>query len=329
MTKYLLLSGAMAAVLVAISCAPLPHNPNETYILVAANTRIPYFQAAAAGLNRAATEMRVKADMVGPKRYDPKAERDEFVNAVQAKPSGILVSAADASLLTPEINSALQQGVPVITIDADAPASQRLLFIGTDNYNAGRLGGQLLVKLLNGKGNVVIFSYPNQTNLTERQQGYQSVFDDHPDIKVTQAINMQGDPAVAYSTTKQLLDAKAKVDAFVCLEAVACPEVGVAVTEANMGGKITIMAMDTDQRTLTWIQQGVIAATIAQKPYTMAYFGTKLLDDLHHHPPASLTANYAQNSFSPLPTFIDTGAFIVDKENAKTFIQQNQEHGLK
>jgi ABC-type sugar transport system substrate-binding protein len=48
-----------------------------------------------------------------------------------------------------------------------------------------------------------------------------------------------------------------------------------------MTGKVTIMAMDTDQRTLNWIQQGLIAATIAQKPYTMAYFGAKVLDDLH------------------------------------------------
>jgi ribose transport system substrate-binding protein len=329
MTKYLLLFGMTATLLVVTSCASLPHNPNETYILVATNTRIPYWQAASAGLTRAAAEMKVKAEMEGPERYDPTGERDAFRNAVGEKPAGILVSPADAKLLTPEIDSALQQGIPVITIDSDAPNSKRLLFVGTDNYTAGRLGGELLVKLLGGKGSVVIFSYPNQTNLIERQQGYESVFEDHPDIKVTQAVNIQGDPAVAYSTAKQLLDAKAKVDAFVCLEAVACPEAGTAVSESNMGGKITIMAMDTDQRTLTYIQQGVINATIAQRPYTMAYFGMKLLDELHHHPLASMGSNLGQNPFSPLPTFIDTGAFIVDKSSAAAFIQQNKEHGLQ
>ena len=107
-----------------------------------------------------------------------------------------------------------------------------------------------------------------------------------------------------------------------CLEAVACPEVGEAVTETNMTGKVTIMAMDTDLRTLKWIQQGLVAATIAQKPYTMAYLGVKLLDDVHHHMPASLTTNFAQDSFSPLPTFVDTGTFIVDKSNVDKFMQQ-------
>jgi ribose transport system substrate-binding protein len=117
------------------------------------------------------------------------------------------------------------------------------------------------------------------------------------------------------------------VDAFVCLEAIACPEVGEVVSRQNMGGKVAIVAMDTDQRTITLIQKGVISATIAQKPFTMAYFGTKLVDEIHHHPPASLGENFAQNSFSTLPTFVDTGTFIVDKDSVGSFIQQTQSHG--
>lgn len=260
--------------------------------------------------------------MVGPNRYDPKAEQDELQRAIQEKPAGILISAADATLLTPDINSALQQGIPVITIDSDAPASKRLFFIGSDNYTTGKLGGELLVKLLGGKGNVVMLTYPRQNNLTERQHGYESVLEDHPDINVTRAVDINGDPAVAYNTTKQLLSAKAKVDAFVCLEAVACPEVGEVVNETNMSGKVTIMAMDTDQRILKWIQQGLVSATIAQKPYTMAYLGVKMLDDIHHHMPTSLLSDFGQNSFSPLPSFVDTGTFIVDKTNVNNFLEQ-------
>jgi ribose transport system substrate-binding protein len=328
MVKTPFLLASMAALLLCASCEPRPHDPRETYILVAANTRIPYWQTALAGLNAAGKEMKVTVEMVGPKRYDPKAERDELLNAIAEKPAGILVSAADANLLTPDINNALQQGIPVITMDADAPNSKRLFFVGTDNYTAGRLGGERLAKLLGGKGNVVMFSYPNQHNLTERQHGYESVFEDYPDIKVTKAVDIQGDPAIAFTTAKEVVDSKAKVDAFVCMEAVACPEVGEVISQANLTGKTTIMAMDTDQRTLKWIQDGVVAATIAQKPYTMAYLGVKLLDDVHHHPPTNLLENFAQNSFSPLPAFVDTGAFIVDKANAASFAEQNRAHGL-
>jgi ribose transport system substrate-binding protein len=327
MANYPLLLGVVSAAFLFTSCAPLPHDPKETYILVAANIKIPYWQTALTGLNRAAAEMKVKAAMFGPATYDTNGERDELRRAIQQKPSGIMISAADAKLLTADINSALQQGIPVITVDSDAPDSKRLFFVGTDNYNAGRLGGELLVKLLNGKGNVVVFTYPNQTNLTERLHGYESVLSGYPGVKVNHAVDIKGDPTVAFDTAKQLIDTKAKVDAFVCLEAIACPEIGDVVNRENINPKPKIIAMDTDQRTLTWIQKGVISATIAQRPYTMTYFGAKVLDDLHHHPPASLTENFAQRSFSPLPTFIDTGTFIVDSSNTTAFMEENQAHG--
>src|SRR3954449_213964 len=324
MTNRRLVLGTMLAFWALTSCASLPHDPTETYILVTTNTRIPYWQAALHGLNRAGSEMKVRVAMVGPPRYDAKAQREDLQTAIHDKPSGILISAADPELVTADIDSAVQQGIPVLTIDSDAPASKRLFFIGSDNYRIGRLGGELLVKSLGGKGNVVMFTYPRQNNLIERQHGYESAFGGYPNIQVNQAVDVQGDPAIAYKTAKQLLNSKAKVDAFVCLEAVACPQVGDVVSETNTTGKVTIMAMDTDRSTLKWIQQGVISATIAQKPYTMAYLGVKLLDDIHHHKPTSLNANFGQNAFSPMPNFVDTGTFIVDKQNVSTLMNQQK-----
>ncbi len=92
------------------------------YILVCDNSKIPYFQTALSGLTRAAAEMKVKSAMDGPDRHDVNGEHDAFRRAVAQKPAGILVSAADANLLTPDINSAVSQGIPVITFDSDALA---------------------------------------------------------------------------------------------------------------------------------------------------------------------------------------------------------------
>lgn len=327
MPKFNALLGTPAAALLLLtSCTSLAHDPKETYIMVTANTKVPYWQNALAGLKDASREMKVKVGMLGPEAYDTRAEHDSFQQAVQQKPSGIMISASDANMLAPDINAALQQGIPVITVDSDAPSSKRLFFIGTDNYNAGTLGGQLLIKLLGGKGNVVVFTMPNQSNLNERLHGYQNAIEPHPGIKITQVVDIKGDPTVAFDSAKQLIDSKAKVDAFVCLEAIACPEAGEVASRENMTGKLTIIAMDTDQRTLALIQKGVISATIAQKPYTMAYYGVKLLDNIHHEPPKSLTDNFTENSFSPLPTFVDTGTFIVDKTNVNTFVQEVQSH---
>ena len=60
--------------------------------------------------------------------------------------------------------------------------------------------------------------------------------------------------------------------------------------------------MDTDQETLDWIQKGVIAATIAQKPYTMAFVGMQMLDNLYHHKPSSLeTRTGRKTALRPSP----------------------------
>ncbi len=65
--------------------------------------------------------------------------------------------------------------------------------------------------------------------------------------------------------------------------------------------------MDVDEATLNLVNTGIIDATIAQKPYTMAFYGLKQLDDLHHYPLKSLSDAYSVDSFSPVPTFVDTG----------------------
>lgn len=322
--RALIVASLSGALLSLTGCAALPHEPTEKYVLVSSNTKLPYWQTALAGLNHAATEMKVKAELIGPDTYDAKAEHDEFQRAVSQKPTGILISAADATLMTPDINAALAQGIPVLTMDSDAPDSKRLFFVGTNNYNAGTMGGHLTSKLLNGKGNVVIFTMPTQPNLKDRLHGYQDAFAEHSGIKITQVVDMKGDPTVAFDAAKQMIDSKAKVDAFVCLEAVSCPEIGEVVSRAQMGGKVTIVAMDTDQRTIDWIQKGVISATIGQKPFTMGYYGAKLLDEIHHHPPSPLTGNWLQNPRSPLPTYVDTGSFVVDKDSISSFNEQNK-----
>jgi ribose transport system substrate-binding protein len=314
----------MAAFLLLTGCTASEHEPSEKYVLVATNIKLPYWQSALAGMNHAATEMKVKAELDGPDTYDPKAELDEFQRIVALKPTAILVSPGDSAVMGPAIDAALGQGIPVITMDSDAPASKRLLFIGTDNHNAGMLSAQTTAKLLGGKGNVVVLTIKGQANLDQRLHGFQDAIDATPGVKVTSVIDMKGDPGTAFDAAKQQLEGKTKVDAFACLEAISCPEVAEVVNRANMGGKVTIVSMDTDQRALDWIQKGVISATIAQKPFTMAYYGMKLLGDLKRHPLTPLVNNWAQDSFSPIPTFIDTGVSLINKDNVATFLEQRQ-----
>ncbi len=306
-----------------VNCGGSPHEPTEAYFLVSANTKIAYWQAAAAGLDQAARPMGVKWELTGPDTYDPQAEKQAFQKVVQqGKPSGILVSAADPGVMRDAIDGAIARGIPVITMDSDAPASKRLLFIGTNNHQAGRMGGGVAGKALGGKGSVVIFTMPEQANLKERLTGYQEAFRAYPGIRIAEIVDIKGDPRIAFDKTMDLVAKKTPVDGFICLEALACPEVAEVLNRNNVKGKI-VVAMDTDQRTLEWIEKGLIEATIAQKPFTMAYFGVQVLDDLHHHRPASLSVNWAEDTRSPLPAFVDTGATMIDKSNVAAFLRSN------
>jgi ribose transport system substrate-binding protein len=81
-----------------------------------------------------------------------------------------------------------------------------------------------------------------------------------------------------------------------------------------LDGKLTIVAFDEDPATLDWIDKGVIAATVTQKPYVMSYYGLKLLDDLHHNAVHQFK-DWHTALAAPVPTFVDTGTVMVDKNN--------------
>ena len=321
--RFVFLVAASVCAVVLSGCAR--HSSAEHYYLVAANTKLAYWQSAAAGLDKIAKAYDVHADMRGPTDFDPHGEVDDFRSVVALKPAGILVSVADANLMQPEIDSAVNAGIPVITVDSDAPNSKRLYFIGTNNRQAGRLGGHALVQKLNGKGNVVFYTNPGQPNLDERLNGYKDVLADAPGIHIQEVVDIKGQSTVAFDHTEHALPltGKDRVDAFVCLEASAGKEVGEVLRRANAKDRVVI-AMDVDKDTLDLVKEGIIAATIAQKPFTMAYFGVRMLDDLHHDPPASLTKNYEVDPFAPIPAFIDTGSALVDAGNVDQFIQAQQ-----
>jgi len=300
------------------------HSADELYVLVSTNIQVPYWKAAGAGLSQAASQLKVRYEFVGPDEYDPKAEKEAFDKALTKKPTGILISAGDAKSLTENIDKAIASGIPVITIDSDAPDSKRLFFIGTNNYQAGLTGGERLAAELKGKGNVVVFTMPAQTNMAERLRGYRSALESHPQIKIARVVDIAGDPRIVFDTTTEILGKERdKVDAFVCLEAQGGKEVANVLSSNKVTGKIVI-AMDTDPDTLEWIRKGVIAATISQKPYTMTYFGLRVLDDLYHNKLPSLTGDFSKDSFAPVPAFVDTGSSLVDKSNVENFIQMKQ-----
>src|SRR5882724_10223326 len=191
------ISLALLAVVLPLLAGCTRHSKKEQYYLIATNTAVPYWKSGAAGFAAAGAEYGVSVDTRGPAGLNAQAEVDEFKAMVARKPAGILVSVANSKLMAPEIDAAIAAGIPVITIDSDSPESKRLYFIGTNNLEAGRLGGRRVAARLNGKGNVVFFTNPGQPNLDERLKGYQDIFATYPGIKVVEVFDIKADPGTA------------------------------------------------------------------------------------------------------------------------------------
>ncbi len=318
----------LAVVLLPLLAGCARHSKNERYILVASNTSIPYWQTVREGFATAARQYGVTVDVRGPSNFDPQMEADDFHSVAASRPAGILVSVADATLMTPQIDAAIAAGIPVITVDSDAPSSKRLYFIGTNNLEAGRLGGARVAAQLNSKGNVVFFTISGQPNLEERLKGYQDIFASHPGIKIVDVFDTKGDSGAAMDKTAEYLARTGpnKIDAFVSLQSTAAKDVADAFKRANATGRL-IVGMDVTPATLQLVKDGTIDSTISQKPYTMGLLGLKALDEIHHYPVQPLGKDYSLDSYSPFPAFVDTGVALVDQTNVGAVIKGQQGAG--
>jgi ribose transport system substrate-binding protein len=314
--RIAIFAAASLALFGLAACAPEYHDKEERYVFVASNINLPYWQEAQAGLTDAAKQMGVKAELVGPEKFDPVGQLAALEQAVASKPAGILISVTKPDLLQNAINGAIAQGIPVITVDSDAPNSKRVMFVGTDNVRAGGESAKRMADILKGQGQVVIISVPGQLNMDQRLEGVNETLKKYPGIKIVQTIDDKGDPRVANDNVSALLKGKAKIDGIICLEASGAS--GAAEALHRLDAKIPIVGFDKDPETLDWIDRDGITATVTQKPYVMAYYALKFADDLHHNAVHDFK-DWRTAPAPPMPTFVDTGTAIVDKNNLKAF----------
>jgi ribose transport system substrate-binding protein len=314
-----------ATTVMMCACEKPYHQPEEKYVLVTANVNLPYWEEAQAGLNDISKTAGVKVDVEGPATFAPNEELTAFQQAVATHPSGIMVSVTDPKSFVEPINNAIMQGIPVITIDSDAPESRRVLFIGTDNFRAGQESGKHMADLLGGQGRVLIIGLAGQLNTEERERGVNEALKKYPGVKVIQTVDDKGDPRNAYDAVSGLLQKKEKIDGIIGLEATAGAGAADALHRMDMTDKVKIVAFDKDPQTLDGIERGWITATIVQKPYVMAFYGVRFLDDLHHNAVHEFK-DWATAPTAPLPVFVDTGTAVVDKSNLARFRQALAEH---
>jgi ribose transport system substrate-binding protein len=113
-----------------------------------------------------------------PPDLDTAKQAAALKDAIAARPSGVVVSCLSEKSLDPLIQSAADEGIPVITYDSDCPHSVRTGFYGIDNRLTGSNAADLLIAAMfpsgdDGPKQVAILSGDRDAeNLLAREDGF-------------------------------------------------------------------------------------------------------------------------------------------------------------
>jgi ribose transport system substrate-binding protein len=130
----------------------------------------PFWTIAEKGALKAKEDLDVEVDIVMPSGGITD-QKDKVEDLITRKVDGIAISPIDADNQTELINKAADR-TNVVTHDSDAPASNRLCYIGMDNYDAGLMCAELVKKAIPDGGKVMIFvGRMEQDNAKHRRQG--------------------------------------------------------------------------------------------------------------------------------------------------------------
>ena len=97
----------------------------------------------------------------------------------------LIISPNEAEPLTPVVEETFQQGIPVVVVDRKIASSSFTAYVGGDNYNIGKMGGEYAIHLLNGKGTILeITGLPKSTPAMERDRGLMDALKLYPSVSV-------------------------------------------------------------------------------------------------------------------------------------------------
>jgi ribose transport system substrate-binding protein len=238
---------------------------------------------------------------------------------------GIAVSPIDAANQVELLNQAAKR-TAVVTADSDAPGSNRALYIGMDNYSAGRMCGDLVREAMPKGGTVMLFiGRMEQDNAKRRRQGVIDAILGRPanpgnydppsgviegnGYRILGTLTDQFDRAKGKANAEDSLAKYPDLGCMVGLFAYNPPLMLEALAQANKLGKVKVVAFDEDDATLAGIQRGTVHGTVVQNPYMYGYKSVEVLAELAK----------GNKSVIPANQFIDIPARQIRKAEVDAF----------
>lgn len=302
--KKLLISAAASSLLL-LSAA---FAQNITVIVKA--TTSPYWQTVFAGAEAAAEELGVDLTTQGAAEESDIAGQIAILeNAVTQGPDAIVLAPTASEPLGAPIDRAAES-VPIIMVDSAAQTEAYTSFLTTDNFAAGQLAADALadaIEALHGapEGEIAILTaLPGVGSLTQRDEGFRDGLGNYPGLtEVANRFN-NNDATQALSNTLDILVANPNLVGIFADNLPMGVGAGRAIAERGIEDQVAVVAFDSDDAEIGYLQEGQIKALVVQNPYRMGYEGVK-------------TAVAVING-ETVEKDIDTGVTIVTQENFDT-----------
>jgi ribose transport system substrate-binding protein len=279
-----------------------------TIAVIPKGTTHSYWKSVQAGANQAGEELGANIIFKGPVKEDDRAQQ---ISIVQQFTSGsdtaaIVLAPLDDTALVKSVKAAKTKKIPVVIIDSalkGKPGTDYDSYVATNNTKGGELAGERLVKLLGGKGKVVLLRYQEGSASTaQREEGFLSVMKKNPGIIVTVS-NRYGGATTGEAKTAALnmVDRLKEANGIFAPNESSTLGMLLALRQANLAGQKKFVGFDASSPLLDGLNKGEINALVVQNPTKMGYEGVRV----------ALAAVKGDKA----PTDVDTGVAVVDKDN--------------
>ena len=275
------------------------------------NNPSQFWKIAEAGLRKYEKEAKIQVDMKMPPNGTPEDQNQILQNLASQGYDAIAVSVIAPKDQLRVLNE-IAEKTHLITFDSDADKSKRLLYIGTNNFEAGKALGERIAKILPDGGKIAVFvGTLSADNAAQRLAGIEAAVKGHK-IDIVDKREDNTDRAKARSNVENIINAHKDLSLVVGLWNYNGPAIAAAIEGLGKRGKIKAAVFDEDDATLEAIKTGTIEATVVQKPFQFGYLSAKWMHDL-------ATKGDAAKKALPANGIIDTGVTVIDKTNVDTF----------
>lgn len=293
---------------------------NEEYVMVTTAVTMPmYVNHDQAAFIRWGKERKVKVSILGPADWDVPAQINTIEEVIGTRPSGLLINGTDPAIAQ-VINKAVSAGIPTVVYDSDIPGGNHHAFLGTDWYEIGKLQGEEMVRLINGKGKIAYMGILGMANMEAGFQGLLDVVNQYPEIEVVGKYDDKANVELAARITSDLLAAHPDIAGICGFDSNSGPGMGLAVREAGKTGRIKITTVDWEPENLQLVKNGVIHMLVGQKRELFTWYGAQFLYDMVHRT-NSLSSNDNRAGITSIPRHIDTGLIKITPENVDEFMR--------